>query len=112
MKIWDDTVRNELIWDDAKVLELEGDNTIGFYEGNELKLALASGVQLEPFKRALSYQEFLCFSYSILPTRECPQDFSSEIGGDLWMQKRNDLLVLRGSLEKDIEAETDAADHD
>lgn len=106
MKVWDATVRNELIWDDAKVRMSEGDNTIGYYEGAELQLALRNGMTLDPFKRALSYQEFLCIAYSHLPSTQCPQDFSSEIG-DEWLQKRSDLLVLRSSLEKDIELETD-----
>jgi hypothetical protein len=70
MKVWDEAVRAELIFDEAKVQVQEGDNTIGYYEGVELKLALPNGVQLVPFKRALSYQEFLCFAYSTLPTRK------------------------------------------
>lgn len=107
MKVWDEAVRTALIWDDAKVQVQEGDNTIGFYEGVELKLALANGVQLNPFKRALSYQEFLCFACSTVPIREYPHDFSSDPGNH-WMQKRGDLLVLRGSLQKEIENETDS----
>jgi hypothetical protein len=107
MKVWDEAVRAELIFDEAKVQVQEGDNTIGYYEGVELKLALPNGVQLVPFKRALSYQEFLCFAYSTLPTRECPNDFSSDIG-DQRTQKRSDLLVLRNSLEKEIQNEADS----
>jgi hypothetical protein len=34
-------------------------------------------------------------------------DFSSDIG-DQWMQKRSDLLVLRNSLEKEIQNEADS----
>ena len=108
MKVWDDSVRNELIWEGAQVLAVEGDNTIGYYEGASLILALPnSTTRLQPFKRALSYQEFMCFAQTTQPIRDCPGDFSSTDFGESWTQKRGDLLVLRQALNKEIDQETD-----
>lgn len=106
LKIWDPSVRDELIWQDAKVERVAGDNTIGFYEGHSLQLNMPSGATLAPFKRCLSYQHFMCYlaskERSLLDPP--PLEFGSAIGGE-WTAKRNDLLVLKRSLEKVIHEE-------
>jgi hypothetical protein len=107
MRVWDFTVRSELIWENATRHAIDGDNTIGHYETHGLQLRLTNDLQLDPFKRALCYQEFMCFARSRLPSDQCPRDFSSDIGED-WIMKRNDLLVIRSSLDKVIENETAA----
>lgn len=106
MKIWCDTVRDKLIWAGAKeTIKGSNNNKIGFYDGHELKLHMPNGEQLEPFKRCLSYQAFICFVTSKLPIMDSPEDFSSDIGTE-WPRLRNDLLVLRNSLDKQIYDET------
>ena len=106
MKIWDNDVKQELIWDNAtETLDGRGDHKIGYYEGKELELEMHAG-KLEPFKRCLSYHEFMCFAKSERPLTDAPEDFSSDIG-DMWSQMRGDLLVMRKSLEKNISEETE-----
>ena len=70
MKVWNDKVRDVLIWDEAEVSEAgTKDNTIGHYENHLLNLEMRSG--------GLSYQNFICFYKS--PVREEAVDFSSEL---------------------------------
>jgi hypothetical protein len=104
MKIWNDDVKNELIWPDATENKT-GDNKIGYYDGCELTLQMPNGNRLEPFKRCLSYQAFICFVTSKLSNGVSYQDFSSDIGEE-WPRLRNDLLILRRSLDKQIDDET------
>ena len=111
MTIWDDDIRSELIWDGAKVESEASDNTIGFYDGRPLILQMKNGVKLEPFKRCLSYQHFLCILYSRLRTGDPPTDFASEIG-DKWICKRSDLLVLRASLDKQVMTEVEEEENE
>jgi hypothetical protein len=105
MKIWDDSIRSALIWDDAKVTIEENDNTIGYYENRPLNLKMKNGTQLEPFKRCLSYQHYCCFIKSKLQG-EAPGDFGSDPGGQ--NVHRNDIMILRKSLQKDIKAEAES----
>lgn len=106
LKIWDADVKEKLIWDNARETQVGlGDHKIGHYEGKELDLIMPSGT-LEPFKRCLSYHEFMCFTKSELSFVDAPEDFSSDIGDD-WSRMRQDLLVMRQSLEKQISEETD-----
>eukprot|EP01035_Chromulina_nebulosa_P037409 gene37409-50487_t len=105
LKIWDPSVRDELIWQDANVERVAGDNTIGFYEGHSLQLNMPNGATLTPFKRCLSYQHFMCYLASKERSlQDPPPEFGSDIGG-VWTTKRNDLLVLKRSLEKAIDEE-------
>lgn len=106
LKIWDSSVRDELIWEGAEVEKVAGDNTIGFYEGHSLQLHMPSGVTLTPFKRCLSYQHFMCYLTSKERSILEPPELSSDIGAQ-WPAKRNELLVLKRSLEKAILEEED-----
>ncbi len=106
LKVWDSSVRDELIWEGATEEKVPKDNTIGFYEGHSLQLHMPSGVTLAPFKRCLSYQHFMCFLTSKERSTVEPPEFGSDIGYQ-WTVKRNDLLVLKRSLEKAIFEEDD-----
>mmetsp|Transcript_2594 Transcript_2594/g.4009 ORF Transcript_2594/g.4009 Transcript_2594/m.4009 type:complete len:357 (+) Transcript_2594:2-1072(+) len=110
LKIWDDSVRKELIWSGAEMETVEGDQYIGFYEGRSLNLTLANGVQWAPFKRCLAYQLYICAASRMLAD-EMPSDFSSEECVD-WRSKRAQLLVLKKSLEKTVAVEVDEAEED
>ena len=111
MKVWNDKVRDVLIWDGAEVSEAgTKDNTIGHYENHLLNLEMRSGVTLFPFKRCLSYQNFICFYKSRV--REEPVDFSSELDPNEWAIKRRDLMMMRASLEKDILSESAEVDNE
>jgi len=99
LKIWDKEVGNELIYNGAEDENEAGDSTIGYYENRCLKLKLDNGVTLEPFKRCLSYQMFVSFASTNLSNDHVPDDFATHIDGN-WSAKREDLLVLRKSLEK------------
>ena len=105
MKIWDQDIGKELIYDEA-VDEIEsGDSTIGYYENRCLNLTMNNGTILEPFKRCLSYQMFVCFASTNLSADMAPDDFASHSDGS-WVTTREDLLVLRKSVEKVIDEET------
>ena len=112
MKIWDVNVKDTLIWDEAEVSETgEKDNTIGFYENKYLNLEMKNGITLVPFKRCLSYHNFICFYKSTVV--EQPTDFSSELGNpDRWAMKRIDLMSMRSSLDNDIHRETAEVDEE
>ena len=106
-----DKVRDVLIWDGAEVSEAgTKDNTIGHYENQLLNLEMKSKVKLFPFKRCLSYQNFICFYKS--PVSEEPEDFSSQLDPNEWAIKRRDLMKMRASLEKDILSESAEVDNE
>ena len=107
LKFWDESVKKEEIWNGAKQLNVENDNLIGFYEGLPLNLRMENGVHLVPFKRCLSYQNFICFFKSKLSTHFVPDDFSSVLGEpNGWKIQRDDFLLMRADLDKDIVSET------
>jgi HNH endonuclease len=108
MKIWDDSIRNILIWEGAKVSTEANDNTIGYYENRLLNLVMKNGIRLDPFKRCLSYQNFICFTESRLRAKEAPKDFGSDLGDPEWTNVRDDFMTMRKSLEKDIESEAES----
>lgn len=112
MKIWDDIVRDTPIWDGAEVLVAgTKDNTIGYYEDKYLNLNMENGITLVPFKRCLSYQNFICFYKSAVV--EQPNDFSSELGNpDGWAIQRNNLMSMRFTLERDILLESAVVDNE
>jgi hypothetical protein len=100
LKIWDDSVRNEPISKNSKVL-------IGEYEHASLKLTFPGGKVHFPFKRALSYHNFLTFMKWSLHNNEIhnneePVDFSSDHGGN-W---NKDRLYWMNDLRKKIHRET------
>jgi hypothetical protein len=106
MKIWDEGIKGKLIWENAEVVKTDGDNTIGYYEGKELNLSMSIDKCMKPFKRCLSYQNFICFFRSKLSTKETPEDFSSDLGNpDNWKIKRDDFMMMRLALEKATESE-------
>jgi hypothetical protein len=108
LKIWDSAVAKELIFDGAKVSSVVGDNTIGFYAGRSLNLHMPNGKILQPFKRCLSYQAFVSFFSTKLLNDYAPPDFSSDNEGNQdWLEKRNDFLVMRKSLDKSIMSESE-----
>jgi hypothetical protein len=104
LKLWDDAVGDELIYPGAEDIEV-GDRFIKFYVGRPLNLLMPNGVTLVPFKRCLSYQMFVSFAATKLPTADAPQDFVSDIDG--WLAKRDDLMVSRRSLEMTVAKETE-----
>jgi HNH endonuclease len=106
LKIWDDSVKNTLIWDGAEISKEEDDNTIGYYEDKPLNLLKGNGDYLMPFKRCLSYQNFICYFISNHSEIEVPDDFASALGyPDGWKTKRNDLILMRATLDKAILSE-------
>jgi hypothetical protein len=105
LKIWDSEVRDSLIFDGAKVFSMEGDNKIGFYENRQLQLIMPNGVKLQPFKRCLSYQAFVSFYNTNLLNDAVPSDFGSD--NETWLSKREDMLVMRKSLEKEVVREVE-----
>jgi hypothetical protein len=111
LKIWDEEIRNELLYDGATDIDDPGDSTIGYYENRCLNLTMPNGNVLSPFKRCLSYQVFMSFASSKLKKCDVPADFASDIGKD-WNNLRNDLLITRSSLETAIAEETDEGEHD
>ena len=115
MKTWKESARHTLIWDDAEVsedsAEISEDNTIGYYENRLLNLTMKNGETLDPFKRCLAYQNFICFYTSTLTDLEQPNDFSSELGNpDGWKIKLNDLMAMRSTLDRVILSEAEDAD--
>ena len=112
LKIWDPTVAEELIFDGAKEESVRGDNKIGFYEDKPLQLVMPNGIELQPFKRCLSYQAFICFWDSQLLNDAVPRDFSSFDETQTWLSKRGDLLLLRKSLQKTIDQEVEEQNQD
>lgn len=107
VKVWDESVKTEKIWNGAKQLNVENDNLIGFYEGLPLNLLMENGVQLIPFKRCLSYHNFICFYTSKLSTHFLPDDFSSVLSEpNGWKIQRDDYLIMRAGLDRDIVSET------
>ena len=105
MKIWDDSIRNILIWEGAQPSTVANDNTIGYYENRLLNLEMKNGIRLDPFKRCLSYQNFICFTESSLRGKKAPKDFGSDLGDP--DDVRDDFMTMRKSLEKDIESEAE-----
>ena len=98
MKIWDDSVRETLIWDGAKAINDPNDNRIGFYENRTFNLSLFNS-----FRRCLSYHNFVCFYKSNLRNEYVPPDYASLVGDpDSWTIKRDDLMQLRSDLDRDI----------
>jgi hypothetical protein len=73
---------------------------------------MKNGVKLVPFKRCLSYQNFICFYRS--REVEQPKNFSSELESpDEWESQRDNLMKMRNTLDKDILSETaDSDDED
>lgn len=111
MKIWKESAKRTLIWDDATASKGTEDNTIGYYENRFLNLTMHNGKTLDPFRRCLAYQNFICFYTSTLTDLEQPNDFSSELGNpDGWKIKRNDLMAMRSTLDRVISSEAEDAD--
>eukprot|EP01031_Cornospumella_fuschlensis_P036618 gene36618-44421_t len=108
LKIWDSAVAQELIFDGAEVSSFEGDNKIGYCVGRPLNLVMPNGKILQPFIRCLSYQAFMSFCAAKLLHGDIPNDFSSDYEGNQdWLSKRRDFLVMRKSLDKIIESESE-----
>ena len=98
------------IWNETEVsVAGTNDNTIGYYEDRESHLGMINGITLLPFKRCLSYQNFICCYRSEIV--DLPNDFSSELGNpDEWATARKDLMLMRFSLQKDIILESAEVD--
>ena len=110
LQIWDESVKYELIFENAKVMRDDGDNMIGFYEGKFLNLNLDNNQKLNPFRRCLSYQALVSFLSS--DEVNAPTDFSSLTGEELeeWERKKEDILMFRSNLDRVIEEEVDDED--
>lgn len=102
MRIWDESIRNTPIWPKEGRTDVDVP-TIGSFENMPLNLTFPNDRRLEPFKRALCYQELMCYiRLSALPSSQCLRDF---------IKFRKDMVgVMCSSLVKTILEECEGSD--
>ncbi len=102
MKIWDDSIRSESIFEGSS-------RTIGEFDGARLKLGEASGDTFthNPFRRALSYQAYIAYlRFKHIEGNIEPAEFGSDEETNYAVQCRLMKQSVIQSVEEELESES------